>query len=346
MSDKPTFHVSDDYVALMELRPAERTVYMLLRCNAKYVRQGVAEHAVHVTSSWFTEMTQHWENPMPTATARRAMNGLIKKGVLVRLNDPHDGSGFVVAFVADPRGRIDGPVNGFKHAERVHKRCGNKVYYNRRDDLPGDPAVTGVRLGKPKFRWNHELQDTPSPASSVPDDDRDLFPALPQDAEPEDHPEMPQESFEQETDILAEVEAEVLSPEVEELAEALERKTSRLNTPGHRLTRDQCRLVAQECAPALALGWDPAMLAQRMINQMGPKIHTPTKFLPKKAAELGAPPMPQQAPPSPRTPRPVLSPATAPSPEEAAKAAASGPAMEKFQAFWAERQRIKNAGQG
>lgn len=346
MSDMPTFHVADDYVALMELKPAERTVYGLLRCNARFARQGVADHTVHVTGQWFTEMTSHWENPIPASTARRALNGLIKKGVLKRLNDPKDGSGFALAFVADPRGQIDGPVNGFQHAKRVNRRCGSRVYYDRREDLPGDPSVTGIRLGQARYNWTPGKGDEPAPRSEpapAPDEQPNEMPAQPTPAQQMLATPASGDRF----DVDPEPTECELPPQVEVLAEALERKTARLNTPGHRLTRAQCRQVATECAPALALGWDPALLAARMVDQMGPKIHTPVRFLPKKAAELGAPPAQPAAPMSadgsdsrPPLPRPATPPhqhrPAAPTLDEAVSGAA-GDGMRRLAQLYADR---------
>lgn len=333
MGEKATFHIADDWVALLELKPAARTVYGVLRCNAAFGRAGVATHTVHVTSSWFTKMTEHWESPLTPPTVRRGLNELIKKGVLLRLNDPQDGSGFLLAFVTDPGPNYDGPVNGFEHAKKVAKKYGTKAYYVRRDEVPGTPSVTGIRreLGRkgnrrepaPPERWDLDEAGT----EVDPEPDFDILDEV-------------------ENENRNEPERKTLPPQMEALAEALERRTARLNVPGHRLTRDQCRMVAQECGQVLALGWDPATLAHRMVSQMGPKIHSPLKFLPKKAVELGAPPAPPSFPVAPRQPEPAPAPAPvpAPTPEDAAKGA-GGPAMQKFQEFWAHQQRLKKAGQ-
>ncbi|MFE0472405.1 hypothetical protein ACFW2V_12395 [Streptomyces sp. NPDC058947] len=333
MGEKATFHIADDWVALLELKPAARTVYGILRSNAAFGRSGVATHTVHVTSSWFTEMTQHWESPLTAPTVRRGLNELIEKGVLRRLNDPHDGSGFVLAFVTDPGPNYNGPINGFRHAKEVAKRCGTRAYYVRRDEIPGSPDVTGVRRGKGEKRKSPDF----APRQSLDFDERGL--GEPDLGEPDFHDEAVHE-----VDVVAEVEKEVLDPAVEALAEALQRKTSRLTTPGHRLTPDQCRKVAVECGPVLALGWDPAMLAQRMVSQMGPKIHSPLLFLPKKAVELGTPPQPQRS--AVKVPRvvPQQSQPAMLTPEEAASGAA-GPGMQKLQQFLEEQRHRKGGSQ-
>jgi hypothetical protein len=334
MGEKATFHLGDDWVALLELKPAARTVYGILRCNAAFGRAGVATHTVHVTSSWFTEMTQHWKSPLTPPTVRRGLNELIEKGVLLRLNDPQDGSGFVLAFVTDPGQQYDGPVNGFEHAKKVSKRCGTRAYYVRRDEVPGVPSVTGVRRDRGRSR----KVPVPAPQQNIGAGEPDFEDA---DFNEFDDPDFGMEPP-QGGDSPAEVEQEPLGAEAEALAEALERKTARLNVSGHRLTRDQCRTVARECAPALALGWDPAALAQRMVSQMGPKIHSPLLFLPKKAVELGAPPVPQPFPVQARREAPQPEQPAAPTPEEAASGMA-GPGMQKLHEFLAGR-RAKNPG--
>lgn len=298
--ENPTFHLADDFVALMELKPAERTVYMLLRCNASFGRNAVAEHTVHVTASWFTEMTAHWENPMPASTARRGLNGLIAKNVLIRLNEPQDGSGFAVAFVADPRGQVEGPSNGFAHAKKVSKRHGMKVYYERKDGLPGNPAVTGVRLGRraSQFPRGDETPDRQSPPPSVDeelhglmDEEYETFhqgpepePEFDGDAEPE--PEYP--------DILEEVTASDRSPVpatgVEELTRLLVDKCRNKGLTRQGLLEGEARRLAEACAPSLTEGWKPDQLATRLSSMVSDKIHSTERFLKGKVADLGSPP--------------------------------------------------------
>lgn len=269
MSDKPTFHLCDDYVALMELRPAARTVYMLLRCNASFGRHGVVEHAVHVTGQWFTEMTSHWENPLPPSTARRGLNELIDKGVLIRLNDSKDGSGFIVAFVADPRGRIEGPANGFNQAKRVAKRCGPTVYYDRKDERPGIPAVTGIRLTSRYVPPSDDAEGEPA--------------AQPQPAEE------PQNAPEPQPPVKPEIRPQG-TPVMRDFAEALEEVTAQKADPKLRLMTGACTRLAETYREALEQGWDPKALAKRLASELNPRINSPERFLVSKAADLGAPP--------------------------------------------------------
>lgn len=277
MGEKPTFSLCDDYVALMELKPAARTVYMLLRCNASFGRHGVAEHTVHVTSQWFTEMTRHWENPMPASTARRGLNELIDKGVLIRLNEAMDGSGFIVAFVADPRGRIEGPTNGFNHAKKVAKRCGPTVYYNRRDERPGIPAVTGIRLTR---RYTPPSDDAENGSDFMPEPEpqpEDI--GTPQDSpEPEPEPAAPPKIHPQGTAAMR------------DFAEALEEVTAQKADPKLRLMTGACHRLAEAYRDALEQGWDPKMLAKRLASELNPRINSPERFLASKADDLGVPP--------------------------------------------------------
>lgn len=289
MGDRPTFFIADDYVALMDLKPAERTVYMLLRCNTSFGRKGVAEHAVHVTASWFTEMTSHWEKPFPASTARRGINGLIDKGVLIRLNEPQDGSGFVLAFVADPRGQIDGPVNGFEHAKRTAKRCGTKVYYERKDGLPGIPSVTGVRLGSRKVpqdvdSWGEQDNESPAaPQDDVPEERQ--TPA----ATPAKVPEPRAEEAAERADV---------TPVMKEFADRLEERTAQFNDPKLRLLTGACQRLAEAARPVLDRGWSPKLLVNRLASELNPRINTPERFLLSKLKDIGDPPKnaPSEAP--------------------------------------------------
>lgn len=288
MGSRPTFHLVDDYVALMDLKPAERTVYGLLRCNTAFGRNGVATHTVHVTAAWFTEMTAHWETPMAASTARRGINGLIDKGVLVRLNQPQDGAGFLLAFVADPRGRIDGPTNGFEHAKKVSRRCGGmKAVYDRRDEIPGTPAVTGVRLGR-----KGSESYTSAPEQETPKFDDVEGNDLPEESEvwsaTEESEEVPPEQ-------PAPKAAPASDPQVVELAHLLLRKSKGKGLNRQGLLEGQARRVAQECAPRLADGWTPDALATQLMSLVSAKIHTMDSFLIAKSRDVGSPPEAPQA---------------------------------------------------
>lgn len=288
MGDRPTFFIADDYVALMDLKPAERTVYMLLRCNTSFGRKGVAEHAVHVTASWFTEMTSHWEKPFPASTARRGINGLIDKGVLIRLNEPQDGSGFVLAFVADPRGQIDGPVNGFEHAKRTSKRCGTKVYYERKDGLPGIPSVTGVRLGSRKV---------PQDVDSWGEQENE-GPALPQDNAPEGEEAPAPDRAEVPEPRAGEAAEQNVTPAMREFADRLEERTGQFNDPKLRLMTGACQRLAEAAQPVLDRGWTAKALVNRLASELNPRINTPERFLLSKLKDIGDPPKnaPSEAP--------------------------------------------------
>jgi hypothetical protein len=285
MAGKPTFYLADDFVALMELKPAERTVYGLLRCNASFGRNGVADHTVHVTAGWFTEMTAHWENPLPASTARRALNGLIDKGVLIRLNEPQDGSGFLLAFVADPRGQLQGPVNGFEQAKKVAKRCGVRAYYERRDEMPGNPAVTGIRLLPPKRHWKSGDPDLVPPVAPKAEYDG------PEEAFPEDAPEPdvqdggPEPNFDE-----PEPQGPPVTDQMREFARALEERTSQMADPKLRLMSGACQRLAEEYRTALEQGWIPRVLANRLASELNPRIKLPERLLASKAGDIGAPP--------------------------------------------------------
>jgi hypothetical protein len=292
MRNKPTFSLVDDYVALMELGPAARTVYMLLRCNAHFTRNGVADHSVHVTASWFTEMTAHWQKPLAAASARRGLNELINKGVLIRLNEPQDGSGFVVAFVVDPRGRIEGPTNGYEQAKKVAKRCGMKVYYERKEGMPGTPAVTGVRLGpqrdyeaKAAARWAEKEQsasgepEESTPAAHEDHDEPDLFSEPSAEDTPEPKP----------TPRRASAKREV-TPEVGELARLLVQKCHGKGLNRQGLLEGEALRVAEACTDALELGWKPDQISNKLSALVSTGIHSTEAFLLKKVSDLGAPP--------------------------------------------------------
>lgn len=294
MADKPTFSVLDDYVALMELRPAARNVYNLLRCNAVFGRNGVATHSVHVTASWFTEMTAHWSNPVTAPTARRGLNELIDKGILIRLNPPQDGTGFVLAFVADPGPQYQGPVNGFKHAERVSKRCGTRAFYLRKDEKPGIPAVTGSRLGSrrqaparnsaaekpqsnPEVEFDREEYDMPLEGEFT-----EAF------AEPEPVADVPAAEAAAEAEVPASRRGS--APGVSELTRLLVQKCHSKGLHRQGLLEGEARRIAETCENSLRRGWSPDQIATRLSALVSDKIHSMEPFLRKKAVDLGAPP--------------------------------------------------------
>lgn len=284
MAKKPTFSIVDDFVALMDLKPAERSVYMLLRCNTESGRNGVAKHTVQVTARWFTEMTQHWEKPMAESTARRAIVGLITRGVLVRLNSSQDGLGYLLAFVTDPRGRVKGPDNGFALAQSVAKRSPAFVYYQRRDELPGDPAITGVRLQRGNWMVRQDRLGEGAPVGPPPGN----FSRLKTDAAAE-----PDEAAFDEPAVPREVVAEELppaAPGVAELTKALMDRCKGRGRGRQGLLEGQARRVAEASLPALRRGWQPRDLASRLAAMISEGIHSPEPFLLKQVADLGAPP--------------------------------------------------------
>jgi hypothetical protein len=280
MGDRPTFHLADDYVALTELTPCARNVYSILRCNAEFSRNAAVNHAVHVTSSWFTEMTSHWKRPLSGASARRGMAELIEKKILLRLNEPNDGMGFLVAFVADPRGLREGPVNGFEHAKRVARRTGVGVYYERRDELPGTPAVTGVRLGSKNIHVKSGQT-----------------PKVPAQADPSPHEEAPAPTFDEPTPPAVndsssgnETGGTEVTDEMRRFAELLGERTARMADANLRLMPGACQRIAEAVKPALELGWDPRNLANRLASSLNSRIHSPEQFLLSKVGDIGTPP--------------------------------------------------------
>lgn len=275
MSGKPTFHMGQDWVSLLELGPAARTVLDLMHCNALFGRGGVVTHTVHVTSSWFTEMTAHWKKPMSGPTARRGMSELIERGVLVRLNDPNDGAGFVVRFVSDPGPEYGGPVNGFEHAKGVSSRCGLKAVYERRDEdglLPADmrqaPKVTAAGSTGDLAKELDGEWDAPD---WNPDDEE---------------PEFDMSGFD-----TSQPGTSSLTPNQQEFAAVLEQTTAKSVEPRLRLLQGQCERIAEALHSALEQGWDPGELALRLASELNPKINMPEKFLIRKAADIGAPPV-------------------------------------------------------
>jgi len=283
MSGKPTFHMGRDWVALLELGPAARTVLDLMHCNALFGRGGIVTHTVHVTSAWFTEMTAHWQKPMSGATARRGMNELIERGVLVRLNDPNDGAGFVVRFVPDPDPEYTGPVNGFEHAKKVSSKCGLKAIYERRD-------ASGLLPTESR---------SPSKSSSA-GGGGDLAKELEQDSwadiepEPDVEPDPPQEETEFDLsglDRLGEPSPEKPTGPMAEFAAELESATSQKSEEKLRLMTGACRRIAVAVGPALERGWGARELAIRLAAELNPKIHSPEKLLLRKIEDLGDPPV-------------------------------------------------------
>ena len=293
MADRPTFYIADDWVALLELRPAARTVYGLLRCNAEYNKNAVAGHTVHVTASWFVEMTQHWSKPLTLATVRRGLLELIEKKVVIRLNDPHDGSGYSLAFVADPGRKHEGPVNGFQHAKKVAKRCGMKAYYTRNEsDRLGTPAATGVRLS-PAKHWGPRPPEQPEPsAQSSQAESREEVAETDGITEGLEEPAgagSREEAARPVSDTVPEQKRSV-SPEMAELARLLVQNCHGRGVNRQGLLEGEALRVAKACSNALAQGWAPDRIAAKLSALVSDGIHSMEHFLIKKAADLGDPP--------------------------------------------------------
>lgn len=282
MSGKPTFHMSQDWVALIDLGPAARTVLGLLHCNALFGRNGLVTHTVHVTSSWFTEMTAHWKKPLSAPTARRGMNELIEKGVLTRLNKPNDGAGFIVSFVLEPGPDYEGPVNGFEHAKSVSKRCGTKALYERRDEKGELPPVQPMTAPKPVKK---------APAGDLA---RELDSSIP-DVKPSEESEFDMSGLDSASAVIDPFDTELTMTQ-QEFAIELETATSNNPEERLRLMAGQCARIARAAEPALKRGWEPGALARRLASELNPKIHSPEALLKKKVGDVGDPPVkPEQA---------------------------------------------------
>lgn len=264
------FTTVDDWVTLNpEISNTEFRVYAIIKGKVKHGYGGVPETGLQPTASWVSMMSR---GRLSTVTAHRALRGLAEKGVLRRLNNPKSGSaGVKYEFVVDPGEEYTGPLSVMAHATEVEKDAPQGVSFSTKVELSGHPSN-----GKPAL---------PVKPPSV---------GLQMDEPDGEEPEFDMSGFDSASvgsDSHTGAPNLDLTPEQQEFAAALEQMTAKNVEPRLRLLKGQCERIAEVLHSALEQGWDPGELALRLASELNPKINMPEKFLIRKAADIGAPPV-------------------------------------------------------
>lgn len=293
MTDRPTFSLVDDWVALADLDHITFRIYCILRTNAEFGRNGMVNHTLHVTASWVVDCTQHWKKPLAVSTVRKHMQRLVEQGILKRANDPLGGLGVIYSFVVDPGEGYEHPVNGFEHAKRISRSRGTTSIYRRvpLGDVPPEKKPSPARPGASEI--GDVFEGAPEPEAGG-----DAFGFAPIGAEREPAADSP---FDEEPEFDAsgldglESAPSRPTPSMVEFAVELERATSQHPEEKLHLLAGACQRIAEAVAPALERGWDPKKLARRLSGELNPKVHSPERLLMTKVPDIGNPPQGQHA---------------------------------------------------
>lgn len=283
-----------------------KVAYSIMRGNIKHANGPFPEGAFRMDANWLASMMVNRRGGrLDRKTASGYLAELVKYGAL-RIKDAPAGSPAEYEFVVDPGEKYDGDRSVAAREKRLRKE-GVMPRTSRFDatELSGDPAATGVRVRR---EWapggsdarsrgrrrapRKKVDPTPERLDAAREEELAQI-ATEFDTEPAESPvdeSCGEEEFTIDESIGAEESRARVTPEMQHLAELLELRTARRREPALRLTQGDCRRVAEACAPALERGWNPEEIAVRLTALLNAKIHTPGRFLVKKAADLGAPP--------------------------------------------------------
>lgn len=264
MRQARAYTVTEDWVALNpDVTHAEFRVYTLIKGNLAHGPGGVPSFGFRATAGWVHRISN---GLVSISTAHRALQGLAKKGVLVRRNDPNrGGEGAEFEFVTNPEG-YDGPRSIMGEASEIEKEATRSVAFSR-VKLDGGPDASGKKARK-----------KPGPSLKM--------------NEPEPHLDDVQDDGESEFDTSAFDGGAVpeVHPAEAEFAFELEALTGQSSEEHLRMTAGSCRRVAEAMRPVLGQGWKPKALATRLAAELNPKVHTPERLLISKAPDFGPPP--------------------------------------------------------
>lgn len=267
------FTVVDDWVLLNpEITSTEYRVYSIIKGRIRH-KGSIPRGGFKVTASWVFETSK---GMISVSTAHKAIQGLVKKGVFRRLNDPNCGIGAEFEIVVIPSEGYQGERSVMQAGSRAERKNERGVHFSE-IELSGHRS-NGLIL---------EEVRAPAPSSTLTMTEVEDEAPLDEDIRPEVH----------------EKEAE--------FARALMERTARKSETHLRLMEGACFRLAGLARPALDRGWDPDRLAARLAAELNPKIHAPERFLAGKFKDIGMPP----ARPAPAAPQPEPEPGPAIEPE-------------------------------
>lgn len=275
MPESRHFTVVDDWVMLNpDVTATEYRVYSIIKGNLKHTHGGVPETGFRATAAWVFEVSG---GLVAVSTAHKAMQGLAKKGVLRRLNNPQSGEGADFEFVITPEDEYSGSRSVMARASEVGRVKSRSVVFVT-IPLDRSPRKRGRMEGAlpPDLRMGG-LGEAPRSEPEPADDGTDLFGGE-FDLSGLDRIGSGQEKEAAPTAAMAEFAAE------------LEVLTGRSPEEHLRMTTGACRRVAETMRPVLERGWEPGTLAARLAAELNPRVRLPEKLLASKADDFGDPP--------------------------------------------------------
>lgn len=263
------FTVVDDWVLLNpEITSTEYRIYSIIKGRVPH-KGSVPRSGFKVTAAWIVEASKEM---FSLSTAHKAIQGLVKKGALRRLNDPNAGLGAEFEIVVIPPENYQGERSVMQAGSKAERKNGRGVHFS---EIP----LSGHRSNGLVQR---EMQ-TQVPSSTLTM------------TEVEESP----------LDVDA---FEGVEGVEQQFAQSLLERTGRKSEAHLRLMEGACVRLASLARPALDRGWDPDRLAARLAAELNPKIHSPEKFLAGKFKDIGMPPaarQQQEEQPGPTRPDPV-----------------------------------------
>lgn len=275
MPESRHFTVVDDWVMLNpDVTATEYRVYSIIKGNLKHTHGGVPETGFRATAAWVFEVSG---GLVAVSTAHKAMQGLAKKGVLRRLNNPQSGEGADFEFVINPEEEYTGSRSVMARASEVGRVKSRSVVFVT-IPLDRSPRKRGRTESVPPLDLRMGgLGEVPPSEPAPVAEEPDLF-----GGEPE---------FDlSELDRLGSVETPAPTEAMAEFAAELEVLTGRSPEEHLRMTTGACRRVAETMRPVLERGWEPKTLATRLAAELNPRVRLPEKLLASKAGDFGDPP--------------------------------------------------------
>jgi hypothetical protein len=265
MYEARAYTVTEDWVVLNpDVTHAEFRVYALIKGNIPHGNGGIPNYGFRTTAAWVCKMSN---GLISVSAAHRSLQGLAKKGILNRLNDPNrGGEGAEFEFVTRPE-NYDGPRSVMGEAGEVKKLETRSLAFTQ-VKLKGGPELPGKSASR---RSVSELKmDDPAPDGESESESESEFDTPGPDS-------VPMMSID-------------LTENQREFATVLEALTGQQTDVRLRLMAGACRRIAEAVRPALGRGWEPEVLARRLAAELNSKIHSPEKLLLGKAKDLGDPP--------------------------------------------------------
>lgn len=272
------FTVVDDWVMLnSDITATEYRVYSIIKANIRHTYGGIPETGFRATAAWISAVSN---GIIAVSTAHRAIQGLAKKGVLRRLNDPKSGEGADFEFIFNPDESYTGPRSVMSRAAEMSGKQSRSVVFVA---IPLDTKPPRQNKAKDSELAEVLMMDNASKQAEAPEGP---------DVE-EDIPD--EESLELDASDLQELDGswslpDQPTPEMVKFADELEFVTSKNSEDRLRLMAGACRRIAKAVKPVLERGWEPTLLARRLSSELNPRIHSPEKLLISKVADLGDPP--------------------------------------------------------